>query len=81
MKGRGAIDPQLVLWNASTGKQQWSVTTELHELRSIAFSPDGALLASGHEFHGLAFVGLSKQRIVAHARWSHIDGHCRRLRT
>lgn len=40
-----SIDPQLVLWDASTGKQKWSVTTELHELRSIAFSPDGALLA------------------------------------
>ena len=49
-----SIDPQLVLWDASTGKQQWSVTTEPYELRSIAFSPDGTFLASGHEFHGLA---------------------------
>jgi WD40 repeat protein len=51
---KGVVDPQLVLWDASTGKQQWSVMTELHELRSIAFSPDGRFLASGHEFHGLA---------------------------
>jgi WD40 repeat protein len=49
-----SIDPQLVLWDTSTGKQQWSITTELHELTSVAFSPDGAILASGHWFHDAA---------------------------
>jgi WD40 repeat protein len=65
-----SIDPQLILWDASTGKQQWSITTELHELRSVAFSPDGALLASGHEFSGLA---LWDARNGAFLRM--LDGH------
>jgi WD40 repeat protein len=48
------IDPQLVLWDAQTGKQRWSVATTLSELSSVAFSPDGLLIASGHWFSELA---------------------------
>lgn len=48
------MDPQLVLWESQTGKPRWSVTTSLAELRSVAVSPDGTLIASGHEYAGLA---------------------------
>ena len=54
MRTTKEIYPQLILWDAQTGKQRWSTSTELHELRSIAFSSDGQLIASGHEFAGLA---------------------------
>ena len=54
MKRVITIDPQLVLWDAQTGKQRWSVTTEFPEVRSVAFSPDGSLIASGHQFGELA---------------------------
>lgn len=52
------ILPQLVLWESQTGKQRWSVTISLGEmelgaLASVAFSPDGMLVASGHDI-GLA---------------------------
>jgi WD40 repeat protein len=42
-------EPQLILWESKTGKRRWSITTSLGTLRSLAFSPDGALVASGHE--------------------------------
>ena len=54
MKGVITIDPQLVLWDAQTGKQRWSVTTEFPEVRSVAFSPDGSMIASGHNSGELA---------------------------
>ncbi len=58
MKGSREIVPQLVLWEAQTGKQRWSVSVSLRDmelgaLESVAFSPDGMLVASGHDI-GLA---------------------------
>jgi WD40 repeat protein len=48
------ILPQLVVWETKTGKQRWSATTSLTPVRSVAFSPEGKLVASGHEFGDLA---------------------------
>jgi WD40 repeat protein len=71
------IDPQLVLWNTLTGKQQWSTTMELHEFTSVAFSPDGMLIASGHFFSGLALWDAQSGALLRM-----LDGHitegCRR---
>lgn len=48
---QGAMgEPYLILWETKTGKRHWSITTSLGYLRSLAFSPDGRLIASGHDF-------------------------------
>jgi WD40 repeat protein len=47
-----AIEPALIVWDASTGKQRWRATdTDTQSARDgrggLAFSPDGGLLVSG----------------------------------
>jgi WD40 repeat protein len=64
------IDPQLALWNAETGKQQWSIATELDEVTSVAFSPDGLHIASGHFFSGLALWNARNGALLRM-----LDGH------
>jgi WD40 repeat protein len=64
MTDKETSEPQLVLWDAQSGKTRWSITTTLPELRSVAFSPDGSLIASGHEFARLALWDAGSGALV-----------------
>jgi WD40 repeat protein len=59
---RRTIDPQLILWNTLTGKQQWSITTELDELTS-----EGDAETIGKHAQAVDSVAISPTGLVATA--------------
>ncbi|MFT3880314.1 MAG: WD40 repeat domain-containing protein [Gemmatales bacterium] len=43
------IDGSIMLWDAITGDLLWEQPTQMTKVQSAAFSPDGTVLATGHE--------------------------------
>ena len=53
--GMGVHSGTVMLWDANTGKRLQTLTTQtkgIHKL--LTFSPDGRLIASGHDFHTIS---------------------------
>ncbi len=70
----GALEPEVVLWDAATGKSHGSVRTSGHEVTALAFSPVDPLLAMARgdgcaslwdyqAAQELAFVQASERRL------------------
>lgn len=64
-----AIDYDVVLWDVATGREQTRVPLTEQLCGSVAFLPDGKLLAVGDEFHGEVHVwGVGTAKRVARFR-------------
>ena len=55
----GSSDHTIRLWDVSTGTLKFILTGHTGEVRSILFSPDGAILASGSSDHTIRLWDVS----------------------